>query len=504
MSPSLVPEHRLHSGLRAFRSVGRRLVDRYETRIAWLSATVFAFFFFSTNLYISHKRLLWFDEINTVNVARLPDLATLWKVQNSFRADSAPIMYHLLVRLFYGLSGHAESSVRFLSSVAMILAMLVVFDCARRLAGAAAGLIAFCVLGSSFLTYYGFEGRPYALVVLFAAIALWLWLHTPENGRPAAVAFGIAVFLAVTMHFQGVLLLVPFGIWVLFRWRPWRMPAPKLIAGVAGVICAVGISLGQMRHSSDWAAYSWCPPSLGALSEVFGEMFPYGLFILASFALLACRFGTVGRPDAQQSQMMTDAERLCWLFLTIPFAGYVLAEAVTNSFYNRYLITMLPGVAVAFACLASRHLNRLATIALLLLMTAGMGWRQIQRAKNAETIEPPASPGQQALTRQTLAAEDALVADGRKIIIAYPLMLDQAQYYSKRPQLYAMYGSEDPNPLYCKYFGSACLDLDAIKARVKEAAAINPTSKFLADMAQAGFQSTVKMVNPTVVYFSPR
>jgi hypothetical protein len=497
MNASLAPVQRLPGGAGSYGRAALRFVAQYETGIAWVSAAVFALFFLVTDVYISHKRLLWFDEVNTINIARLPDVASLWKVENSFRADSPPIGYHLLVRIFYGLSGQAESSARLLASISMVLAMLVVFDCAKRLAGGATGLVAFCVLGCSFLTYYGYEGRPYALVVLFAAIALWLWLHTGENNRLAAVAFGVTVFLALMMHFQAVLLLVPFGLWVLSRWRPWRIPAPKLIAGATGMAAAFAVSFPQMRHSSEWAAFSWCPPSLHALSTVFGEIFPPGLLILAVFALLGCRFGTVGRS-------MKDAERLCWLFLTIPFAGYILAELVTHSFYNRYLITVLPGVAVAFACLASRYLTKPALIALLLFMMASMGHRQIGAAENAETIEPPSAWGQQNSTRQILAAEDALVADGRRVIITGFLLLDEAEYYSKRPELYAMYALDDPNPLYCKYFGSACLSLDSIKSRVKEAAAVNPTDKLLSDMAQGGFQATVKMISPKVVYFSRR
>src|SRR5215471_17464025 len=108
-----------------------------------LVAVVLALFFLATSIYISVKRPLWFDELGTLRIAKLPDLGTVWQVQQTFQADSAPIVYHLLVRVLFHLSGRTDLIARYLAAVAMIAAMLVVFDCARRLFGGVAGLIAF-------------------------------------------------------------------------------------------------------------------------------------------------------------------------------------------------------------------------------------------------------------------------------------------------------------------------------------------------------------------------
>jgi len=242
----------------------RRFVDRHKTGLIWLSAASFTLFFFATNLYISNKRLLWSDEFITIRTAKLPDLATLWRVQNSWAGESAPIVYCLLVRSIYAILSGAEISVRILSTLAMIAAMIIVFDCARRLKGGACGLIALCALCSSFLPLYGFEGRPYTLVVLFTAVALWLWLHTKEDSRAAAIVFGVSIFFAITIHFYGVLALPPFILWDLWHRRWWRL-SPKLLAGIAGLLCAVGLCAQQMQSGAHWAARSWCP-SIGSCS----------------------------------------------------------------------------------------------------------------------------------------------------------------------------------------------------------------------------------------------
>src|SRR5712671_4659215 len=74
-------------------------------KLSWLGAGLFSLFFLVTSIYISTRRLLWFDELNAIRTARLPDLATFWRVQNSWLGDSAPVMYGLLARFVHGLSG---------------------------------------------------------------------------------------------------------------------------------------------------------------------------------------------------------------------------------------------------------------------------------------------------------------------------------------------------------------------------------------------------------------
>src|ERR1700730_236127 len=109
------------------------LVGIASEKLSSLIALLFSLFFLFTSIYISTRRLLWFDEFNAIRTANLPDLATVWRVQNSWLGDSAPITYGLLARVVYRLSGGLDISIRFLSATAMAGAMLVVFDCGRRL-----------------------------------------------------------------------------------------------------------------------------------------------------------------------------------------------------------------------------------------------------------------------------------------------------------------------------------------------------------------------------------
>jgi hypothetical protein len=308
---------------------------RPPDRWSWVVAALLAFFFLSASAYIATKRLFWFDEISTLTVTRLPDLATVWKALGDY-VDSMPIGYHVLARTAYNLSGQWDVSIRLLSAAAMAAAMLIVFDCARRLTNGLGGLIAPCILVSSCLTFYAYEARSYALLAMLSALSLWLWIHTKERSGAAALLFGAVFFLAVATHFYAVLGLIPYGLWEIYRGRLRRPPCPKLIAGIAGVLCGCALCSPQILSSVPVSTGTWTPPSIPALTGVFAEIFPGSLFPLMCMMGLAALFSN----EKQPAGPMRDGERVSWFFLLIPFGGYLIAKVATHYFYYRYFIAL--------------------------------------------------------------------------------------------------------------------------------------------------------------------
>ena len=97
----------------------------------------------------------------------------------------------MLVRVFGDLFGNSEMVARLPSALAMAAGLLLTFDCARRLTDGLHGLIALSVLPCSFLPYYGFEARSYALYFMFSAFALWVWTSASMARNMAAIPAGI-------------------------------------------------------------------------------------------------------------------------------------------------------------------------------------------------------------------------------------------------------------------------------------------------------------------------
>ena len=137
----------------------------------WSLAFLLAGFYVVTSLYISSHRLLWFDEIFTAMITRLPDVHAIWKALSE-TADSTPPLYFLITRIFDQMFHHADIGIRVPSALALGAGLLVTFDIARRLTDGLYGLIAMSFLTTSFVTYYGYEARPYALYFMLAAIGV--------------------------------------------------------------------------------------------------------------------------------------------------------------------------------------------------------------------------------------------------------------------------------------------------------------------------------------------
>src|SRR5208337_2782871 len=104
-------------------------------------------------------------------------------------------------RIFGRGFGYGEVAMRLPSAIAMVVGLLITFDCARRLTDGLHGLIALSLLTCALLPYYGYEARPYAFYFMFSALALWVWTSTCDDSKLSALCFGAVLCLAVTMHY---------------------------------------------------------------------------------------------------------------------------------------------------------------------------------------------------------------------------------------------------------------------------------------------------------------
>ena len=393
----------------------------------WLVvAFLLAIFYLVTSLHIASHRLFWFDEFFTVRIAQLPTWTMIWTAL-SHAADSLPPFYYMLVRVFQSLFGKSEVATRLPSALAMVAGLLLTFDCARRLTDGLHGLIALSVLTCSFLPYYGYEARSYALYFMFAALALWLWTKTASDLR-SAIFFGVALFLGVTMHYYAVMCLAPYALWELLRWKPWQRPSSKLIAGVVGVVVpAALLSPLILSFSRKFSSGFWNRPSFAELRAIFPQLFPDALLLLVLIMVWIVLSSATDEDTALQP--MSAGEAVGWLFLCIPLAGFVLAELGTNAFFSRYFICVLPGVAVAFACLVWRRFARdyRVSLGIFLLLACWGGAKQMAVARNPQSVEATG-------IREFLSVEPVLRAEGKRyMVFSPPLIFSEAQYYSSHP-----------------------------------------------------------------------
>jgi hypothetical protein len=409
----------------------------------WIAATLVAAFYLVTSVYIASQRLLWIDEIFTVLIARLPGWGTICKVLAE-GADAMPPTYYMVVRSFdhlFGQFGRTEVAVRMPSALAVTAGLVVTFDCARRLTDGLHGLIALSLLTCSFLPYYGYEARSYGLYFMLAALSLWIWTQTRGDSRSAAVLFGAVLFLCIAVHYFAVLCLVPYAVWEILNWKPWRLPSPKMMGGLLGVLCAAAVLWGPIQAARRMVPPGfWAKPSPYSFRLAFPVLFPDGLSLIA---LVMAWIALVGREDRIiPLAPMPSGERVGWFFLLIPLAGYFLGQ-ITHVFMVRYFIGTLPGVAVAFSCWLWRCFRERRPVAvgvLLLLATVGLA-RQALLARHPDR-------GDTTPTSQMLSLEDTLRNEGKQfILVSVQTLYLEARQYSKHPEEYRLLVFPDKDPM---------------------------------------------------------
>ena len=485
-----------------------------NTTRAWtmVVAALLAVFYFATSIYIAAHRVFWFDELFTLHIARLPNLTTIWSALGN-GVDALPPTYYMLVRAFDSLFGPGDVAARVPSALAFAIGLLVIFDCARRLTDELHGLVALCIATCSFLPYYGYEARAYAIYFLLAALTLWLWTYEGLSTKSQATLFAAAFFAGVCFHYYFVMCLFPYFVWELLRWKPGQRPSAKLIAGIVG--CVVPVLLMSpliLSFSRKFAGGYWNRPSFLELRAIYSQLFPDGLFLLALIAVWIVLVSADSSGQAESAVApMRSAEAIGWLFLAIPLAAFVVAEWKTNAFFSRYFIGVLPGVAVAFACLLWRHFRRVSQVSMgvfVLLAAWGVG-QQLTVARHPDKVEATG-------IRAFLQVEDALQLEGKRyFVFSGPLLFLEAQQYSNHPEQCVLLLPSDfsrqpkpgPDPYLhqrlelnlSQYYPLQVWTLDDLRRHQTEAALVEPDEQALRDVQRDGMTARVRFATPLKV-----
>jgi uncharacterized membrane protein len=475
-------------------------------------AALLAVFYLVTSIYIAAHRLFWFDELFTLHIARLPGLTTIFAALGH-GSDALPPAYYIVVRLFDSLFGPGDVAARLPSAIAMVIGLLVIFDCTRRLTDGLHGLIAMSVATCSFLPYYGYEARSYAIYFMLAALSLWVWIYTGFSRRTSAILFGLVFFAGVCFHYYFIMCLAPYVVWELLGWKPGRRPFAKLIAGIVGSLIPVALlSPLILSFSRKFSGGYWNRPSFAELRAIFSQLFPDGLFLLA---LIMIWIVLVRADDDKDAVLpaIPPAEALGWLFLGIPLAAFVVAELKTNAFYSRYFIGVLPGVAVAFAVCLWRRFRTVALVSsgvCLLLATWGI-WHQLNIVQHPDMVEATGA-------RQFLQVESSLQVEGKRyFVFSGPLVFLEAQYYANHPDECVLLlpsdfgqsakGGRDPylhqrlELNLSQYYPLQSWTIDDLRRHAAESALIDPTEDALAAAEREGLHPKTRFSSPSQVVY---
>lgn len=156
--------------------------------------------------------------------------------------DTQPPLYFLLLHALMAVAGTSTFVAKYLSVLASLLIIPLLYVLGRRLLGTTAGLLT-ALIGavSPLYLWYAQEIRMYTLLVALSVASMYALLRAVGNGKPAARwALGYFAITAVTIytHYSAFFLLGFQGLYLIVqavRRRRWWLLAPMAVAGLITV-----------------------------------------------------------------------------------------------------------------------------------------------------------------------------------------------------------------------------------------------------------------------------
>jgi uncharacterized membrane protein len=322
---------------------------------------------------------LWYDEVVYSTRYAASSLDSLWRF---FLTDPSAPLYRVLLFFWVEVFGDSELSVRAPSLLFGIASIGLTYGIARRFGS---WWVAF--LAASFLCFapahvwYSQEATPYAMTLFFLLATVLAWLRVrADPTRPAWYAvYCVALLAAVFTHYFAALCLLPL---TLMSLRLERSPRRRILAAHAVIVLALAVAMGLKHQLGQIATgqaflrpftpfewwmlfFNWflqgnslwtVSPYRANVSYLLGE--PLFLATQAFFCLLFLRglFSYRAQPRGiWELLVLTCAVPLVMLLLTQRGYGQLYIE--------RYLLVLLPFVAIVLARGAASFANVKAVIA---------------------------------------------------------------------------------------------------------------------------------------------
>ncbi len=319
--------------------------------------------YFAIACLLAARKPLWYDEILTYHLVRLPDFATFWRALAS-GPDLSPPLYHICVRTLRPLFGDGPVALRLPAIFGFGVMVLCLFRFAIRRGSSYAALAALFLPFVSSAFRYAIEARPYGLVLGAGGIALVCWQAAAEGERRRLALVGLALGLAagICSHYYAVLLFFPLALGELVRTISRRRIDLPIWGAFALGAAPIALLLPLIANARGRIPDFWSKPRKGNLTEFYPWLFPNNptIFLVLSGVVLVYLYRR-NRPDsppaAVESRRSFPLHEVVAItvFVLFPTLGYFLAVFATGAFVQRYCLPAIMGISLLAAILVDRQ-----------------------------------------------------------------------------------------------------------------------------------------------------
>ncbi len=303
-------------------------------------------------------RSLWFDEIFTWHVSRLPRVQDIWTALATGYETNPPLPF-LLTRWSMSLFGEGHLGVRFPAIVGFWLMCVCLFFFVRRRCSAVHAAFAMVFPLLTYAYWYASEARGYGLVLGFSGLALLCWQAAEGRGRRWALAgLALSVAVAISSHYYAVLIVCPIALGEVVRsftrrridlWV-WLMFALGL-APLGLYLPLIRSALANVYSYSAQSTDFWTKPTPVRMIEFYTYLLrpaAPAAVVGALVAALALKLGLqAGRAEERPPREGPATHEMAAVvgFVLLPVFVLIITAAATGYYMDRYGIPAVIGCA---------------------------------------------------------------------------------------------------------------------------------------------------------------
>jgi hypothetical protein len=355
---------------------------------------LFSSLYLLTTCYRASRKLFWFDELFTVYVSRLPDMASVWSALKQ-GADLNPPLFYGLIRFSESLFGEGHIATRLPAILGFGIFCLCLFRFVSTRTSVLAGLIAMLFPLVTTAYFYAYEARSHGIVLGFGGIALVCWQAAIHSRRRGWWLIGLFVSLlcAILTHTYAILLVVPLVLAELVRsvsarradWAVWL----AIVSSSPGVL----VSLPLFRAAKAGIPPGIFPASLGSLANAYQFHLKPAVSVLSVTLILYFIFklASPNPPLASNAGRTLELAETGALmaFVAMPFFSFFVARLTGAPFLYRYSISAVAGFGCVLGIVTAKRPP--VGLGVLLFLVAQIGFTLAGYARGAILTEPATS-----------------------------------------------------------------------------------------------------------------
>ena len=397
------------------------IADWVERRAGGIAIAVAAATVLVCALRAAHMAL-WFDEILTLLIAKLPQVSDI-PAACADNADGMPPAFYLAVRAMVLMGWSDALAVRLLCVAGYAVFTWCMFRFVSAEKPAVYGIVAMLLPSLTGCWFFATAGRPYGILLGCTGVAMVCWQSISRGNRRSwvAVLFPLALVTASAVHYLGFLLAFPFAIAETFRVIQGRKFDWRVVGALASPAAVLAIYAPIMVRAKTPDG-----SPLGKASVVVRRQRCSGDVRASRDAgprgdsrrrLPDSTIEFQNREHRRRPSLPRGELILVLAILALPAVTLLLGRFATHNFVARYSIESMAGLSVVLTySMRTLFLDRREPALLAaLLMVAALGFSQLRHTgeigSNAHQIPAQA------------------LASGLPIAVSHPFTFMAMRYY---------------------------------------------------------------------------